>query len=148
MNTEETAEEKLEIIANTTDLSTAIKRLERRKIIMEEDLKDHMHVILESLKPTNILKNTLHEVQESAPLKNNLLKLAVGLGAGYFSRKMVVGKSAGLVKKALGTALQFGITQFVAKKNPDTYNPATDTYDTANDYPHKKKNILQRIFSA
>ena len=141
MNNEETAEEKLEIIASTTDLATAIKRLERKKMIMEEDIKDHIHTILESLKPTNILKTTLHEVQESTPLKHNLLKIAVGLGAGYFSRKMIIGKSAGIVKKALGTALQFGITQFVAKKGEN------DADNTSDSYRPKKKNLLKRIFS-
>lgn len=138
MNDEEIAEEKLEVIANTTDLSTAIKRLERKRRIMEEELKDDFHHILESLKPTNILKQTLHEVQESTSLKHNLLKVALGLGVGYFSRKMVVGKSAGLVKKALGTALQYGITNFVAKKDID---------DNTNGFHHKKKNLLQRILS-
>ena len=138
MKNEEIAEEKLEVIANTTDLATAIKRLERRKFIMEEDLKDHFHVLLDDLKPANILKNTLQEVQESTSLKHNLLKVAIGLGAGYFSRKMVIGKSAGFVKKALGTALQYGITNFIAKKKEDT---AEDDL-----YP-KKKNLFQRILS-
>ena len=140
MNNEETAEEKLEMIANTTDLSTAIKRLERRKMVMEEDLKDHMHILLDNLKPKNILKATIDEVQESTPLKHNLFKLAVGLGAGYFSRKMVVGQSAGLVKKALGTALQYGVTQFVARKK-DT--PEDDVYDSR----PKKKGFLKKLFS-
>jgi hypothetical protein len=139
MNNEETAEEKLEIIANTSDLSTAIKRLERRRNFLSEDLKDHFHIVLEELKPTNILKNTLHEVQESTTLKHNLLKVAIGLGAGYFSRKMVVGKSAGLVKKALGTALQYGITNFIAKKE--------DSNEDQLDYPTKKKSLLRRILS-
>jgi hypothetical protein len=137
MNNEEIAEAKLEKIANTTDLEVAIKRLERKKALMEEDLKDHVHTIFESLKPTNILKNTIHEVQESTELKHNLLRVAVGLGAGYFSRKLVIGKSAGLVKKALGTALQYGITNFVSKKN--------DKEDTS--YPRKKKNLFKRILS-
>lgn len=141
MNNEETAEEKLEMIASTTDLSTAIKRLERRKAVMEEDLKDHFHSLLETLKPKNILKNTLAEVQESTPLKHNLLKLAVGLGAGYFSRKMVIGKSAGIVKRALGTALQYGVTQFVAKK--DT-NYSQDEFSTNTP---KRKSLLKRILS-
>jgi hypothetical protein len=140
MNTEETADEKLEIIANTTDLSTAIKRLERRRMVMEEDLKDDFHTLLQELKPTNILKNTLHEVQESTSLKHNLLKVALGLGAGYFSRKMVVGKSAGIVKKALGTALQYGITNFIAKKEED------NGVNELEPYP-KKKSLLKRIFS-
>ncbi|MEO8854340.1 MAG: hypothetical protein ABI359_11195 [Ginsengibacter sp.] len=138
MKNEVIAEEKLEAIANTTDLSTAIKRLERRKFIMEEDLKDHFHILLEDLKPANILRNTLHEVQESTSLKHNLLKVAIGLGAGYFSRKMVIGKSAGFVKKALGTAIQYGITNFIAKKKEDTEEDDL--------YP-KKKNLLQRILS-
>lgn len=128
------------VYSSTDDISIAIKRLERKKNVMEEDLKDHFHLLLEDLKPANILKNTIHEVQESTPLKHNLLKIAVGLGAGYFSRKLVVGKSAGLIKKALGTALQFGITQFIAKKND-----GSDEND--DDSTPKKKNLFRRILS-
>lgn len=135
-------EEILESIANTTDLNIAIERLERKRMLMEEDLKDQFHIMLENLKPTNILRNTLQEVQESVSLKNNLLKVALGLGAGYFSRKLIVGKSAGLVKKALGTALQFGITQFIAKK--DNGNGIDkNNFET----PSKRKNIIRRILS-
>ena len=137
MKTEEIAEIKLEIIANTSDLNTAIKRLERKKAIMEEDLKDHVYTILETLKPANILRHTIYEVQESTELKHNLFKVALGLGAGYFSRKLIIGKSAGLVKKALGTALQYGITNFVAKKNgkeDSSYQP-------------RRKNLFKRILS-
>ena len=135
MDNEETAGEKLENIANTTDLATAIKRLERRRAVMEEDLKDRFHELADDLKPKNILKHTIQEVQESTELKHNLLKVAIGLGAGYFSRKLVISKSAGFVKKALGTALQYGITNFVAKK---------DSGDEPG--PHKK-NIFRRILS-
>ena len=137
MNNEEIAAAKLEKIANTADLDLAIKRLERKKALMEEDLKDHVHVILESLRPTNILKHTIHEVQESTEIRHNLFKVALGLGAGYFSRKLVIGKSAGLVKKALGTALRYGITNFVAKKNDQD----------AGYYRPGKKNLFKRILS-
>jgi hypothetical protein len=138
MDNEEIAGKKLESIANTTDLGTAIKRLERRKAVLEEELKDSFHQLAEGLKPTNILKNTIHEVQESTALKHNLLKVALGLGAGYFSRKLLVNKSAGFVKKALGTALQYGITNFIAKKSDDD--------DDTEEFP-KKKNIFRRILS-
>lgn len=136
MNTEDIAVEIMETVNNTSDLSAAIKRLESKRRLMEDDLQDQFHEILEGLKPTNILKNTLREVQESSALKHNLLKVALGLGAGYFSRKLVVGKSAGLVKTALGTALQFGITQFIAKKD------GSEQVDKS-----KKKNIFKRILS-
>ncbi|MGN6265379.1 MAG: hypothetical protein ACTHM5_06875 [Ginsengibacter sp.] len=136
MSNEETAEEKLESIASTTDLQTAIKRLERRKFILEEDLKEHFHDLSVSLKPKNILKNTIAELQESTTLRQNILKVALGLGAGYFSRRLLVNKSAGIVKKALGTVLQYGITNFIAKKGDDEND----------EYP-KKKNVLRRILS-
>ena len=138
MSQEETAKEKLRGIANTSDLDTAIKRLEAKRFLQEEDMKAHFHVILNDLKPTNILKNTLHEVQQSTPLKHNLLKVAVGLGAGYFSRKMLVGKSAGFAKKALGAVLQYGITSFVAKKD------VSEDSDFTN---RPKKGFLKRILS-
>lgn len=116
MDTDETAKEKLEKIANTTDLATAIQRLDRRRHLQEEELSTHFHELMDSLKPANILKSTLHEVQESTPLKHNLLKIAIGLGAGYFSRKLIVSESAGLLKKALGTVVQYGITNFIARR--------------------------------
>lgn len=140
MNIGEMANDKLESIANTSDLDTAIKRLERKKSVMEEGLKDEFHMLAQDLKPTNILKNTIHEVQESTTLKNNLLKIALGLGAGYFSRKLIVNKSAGFVKKALGTAIQYGITNFIAKKNDDNE-------DVENTEIHQKKNLFRRILS-
>lgn len=139
MKSEIAAEIKLEVIENTADLHTAIKRLERRKDLLEEDIRVQTHALLETLKPTNILRHTIHEVQESTELKHNLLKVAIGLGAGYFSRKLVIGKSAGLVKKALGTALQYGITNFVAKKNHKD--------EDSSSYRPKKKGLLKKILS-
>ncbi len=121
MDQNETAENKLVKIASTTELSTAIERLENIRVVQENELKEHFHTMLVSLKPKNILKNTIAEVQESTSLKHNLLKVAVGLGAGYFSRKLVVAESAGIVKKALGAALQYGVTNFIARK-PDEHN--------------------------
>ncbi len=138
MDNEDIANKKLEKVADTTELTTAINRLRRKAELQEADIQDQMHTILVSLKPTNLLKTTIHEVQESTELKHNLFKVALGLGAGYFSRKMVVGKSAGLVKKALGTALQYGVTQFISKKNDS---------DNNNMQRSKKKNIFQRILS-
>lgn len=129
-------------INNISDLDAAIKRLERKKLLLEESLKDDFHAIVESLKPANIIKHTIHEVQESTELRHNLLKVALGLGAGYFSRKLVVGKSAGILKKALGTALQYGITNFVARKS----DKESDKEEVSGLHS-KKKNLFKRILS-
>ncbi len=138
MDTEEIADNKLLKIANTDDLHTAIARLKTKADMQEQGIKDQFHDILVSLKPTNILKSTVNEVQQNPKLKGGLFKLALGLGAGYFSRKMVVGKSAGIVKRALGAALQYGITQVVATKDTDE--------DALNAVP-KKKNLFRRILA-
>lgn len=137
MNNEEAADQKLMQIANTSDLQTAIKRLERRRKVQEEEIKDDVHVILESLKPANLLKHTLQEVRESTPLKHNLFKVALGLGAGYLSKQMIIGKSAGTIKKALGTALQYGITHFIAKKDDDENSAGA----------YKKKGFFKKLLA-
>lgn len=137
MDNKDIAENKLQMIANTLDIEVAIKRLEQKRRLQEVEMSESLQNIMESLKPVNILKNTIEEVRESTPLKNNLLKVALGLGAGYLSNKLLVGKSAGIVKKALGTALQFGVTYFVSKKSDD---------DVENQIP-KKKSLLKRIFN-
>src|ERR1700690_679554 len=139
MNDEHILQSKAVKINSLSELDLAIKRLERKRLLLEEDLKDDFHALLESLKPANILKNTIHEVQESPELKHNLFRVALGLGAGYFSRKLLVGKSAGILKKALGTALQYGITNFVAKKN--------DTEEENGQPRSKKKSLFKRILS-
>ena len=139
MNTEDTGEENWEIVQSTEDLKSAINRLERRSTVIEDDLQEKFHEILNVFKPANILKTTLREVQESIPLKHNLLKVALGLGTGYFSSKLIVGKSDGIVKKALGTALQFGITHLIGRKKNDSEKPVSDRRIS------KKSNILQRI---
>lgn len=123
-------------IQNNTDLKTAIEQLETKQRLEEDMLKEHFHNTIESLKPSNILKNTVSEVAASPTFKHNLLNLALGLGAGYLSKKMLVGREAGLLKRSLGTVLQFGVTSLLAKsKNNDTLENS------------KKGNLLHRIFS-
>lgn len=128
----------LQMIAGSADLEQAIYKLEQKEMVLEQELGELFHSVLESLKPTNIIKSTVEEIQESTPLKHNLFKIALGLGAGYLSNKLLVGKSAGVVKKALGAALQFGVTAFIAKKE----NAQED-----DNHPPKKKNLFQRILS-
>ena len=123
-------------IYNNTDLKAAIQDLERKKLIEEESLKSHFHQTVENLRPSNILKNTVSEVAASPTFKHNLFNVVLGLGAGYLSKKLIVGKEAGLLKKTLGTALQFGITSLIAK------NKENDDIES-----HKKGSLLKRIFS-
>lgn len=124
-------------IHNSEDLKNAILELERKKVADEVHLKDQFNQTYESFKPANILKNTMEEVSQSPKFRHNLLNVAIGLGAGYLSNKLIVGRSAGIVKRVLGTALQFGITNLVAKKGEEI----TDKLKP------KKKSLFKRILS-
>lgn len=123
-------------IHKAEELKSAILELEARKIVSEERMKTQFHETLESFKPSNILKNTVSEVTASPQFKHNILNLALGLGAGYVTRKVAVGRKAGLLARTMGTALQFGVASFIAK------NKANE-----DKVGHKKGGLLSRIFS-
>jgi len=123
-------------IHKAEELKNAILELEAKKIVEEEALKRQFHETVETFKPSNILKNTVSEVAASPQFKHNLLNLALGLGAGYITNKIAVGKKAGLFARTVGTALQFGVASLVAKNKANEENVG-----------HKKGGLLKRIFS-
>ncbi len=123
-------------IKSGEELKSAIADLEKKKEIEEASIKHEFKETYETYKPVNLLKNTLVEVSASPQFKHNILNIALGLGAGYLSRRLVVGRSAGLLKRVVGTALQFGVTSLIAKKG-SINDPQTQ----------KKGGVLKRIFS-
>jgi hypothetical protein len=110
-------------INSTTNLRDAILKLESAQAQEGKILKEQFQLAYESVKPINLIKNTFKEVTASQSLKENLLNTAVGITAGYLSKKLVEGTSDSPFKKLLGTALMFGITNAVAK-NPDAVKAA------------------------
>lgn len=124
-------------IHKAEDLKEAIKQLENKRLVTEEALKRQFHETVISFKPSNILKNTVSEVVAEPKFKHNLLNLALGIGAGYITNKVTVGRKAGLLARTLGTALQFGVSSLIVKNkaNEETVS-------------HKRGGLLQRIFSS
>ena len=78
-------------------------------------LKDQFKLSMESLKPANLIKNTL----TSPDLKNKVVDGVIGMATGYISKKIIVRSSHNLLLKLAGAILQIGITSVVAK-NPET----------------------------
>lgn len=123
-------------IHNAAELKNRILELESQRIVDEQAMKSQFHETYEQFKPANILKNTVKEVTSSPKFRHNLLNIALGIGTGFLSKKLIVGKDAGLVKKTLGTILQFGVTALVARSKSNE-----------EETEHKKGGILKRIFS-
>jgi len=101
------------IIKNSQDLKAAIIDLEKRKTVQEEVLLNELHAAYESLRPLNVLK----KATSSPVVRNSLLRGAIGLGAGILSKNLIIGTSAGLLKKIVGNVLEFGIAALVAKNS-------------------------------
>jgi len=105
-------------INSAAALRHAIAQLEITHAEEGKMLKQQFHLAYESIKPLNLIKSTFKEAVESPDLKDNVINTSVGLATGYLSKLLFVNVSHSPVRKLLGIALQFGITQMVAK-NPE-----------------------------
>lgn len=101
-------------IDSGTELRAAIIYLENKHHKEWKVLKQQFYYAYESMKPINIIRRTLKEAAGSFDLKENLLISAVGISAGFLTKKYVVGNSNSPFRKLLAAALVFGITNLVA----------------------------------
>lgn len=99
-----------------TALDIAISRLEIEKKEKYEDLKWQLEVTANSLKPINIIKDTVQDFQQSPDLKSSFVKGIASLTGGYLSKKLLFGKSKSTIKNILGYVLQYGMTHLISKK--------------------------------
>lgn len=104
-------------ITSSAELKDAIQLLEVDQGIKGQLLKDQLYITYESLKPVNLIRHTLKEISSSPYLIDNLSGTAMGLLSGFLSKKIFVGSSGNLIRKFIGSVLQFGITNVVAKNS-------------------------------
>jgi hypothetical protein len=107
----------MQTITSVAGLKNSILLLEAEQSIKGQLLKDQVFLTYESLKPVNLIKHTLKEISSSPYLIDNISGSAMGLLSGFLSRKIFVGTSGNLIKKLIGSVLQFGITNIVAQNS-------------------------------
>ena len=78
-------------------------------------LKDHFHLTYESLKPVNIIKNTIKELISAPDIKTNVVNAALGLTTGFVAKKIFTGKSENQITKLAGVILEMVVASKVAK---------------------------------
>jgi hypothetical protein len=59
----------------------------------------------------------LSDIAKSPFLIDNLLGTGLGLASGYLTKKVFIGTSGSIIRKLLGSILQFGVTNFVAQNS-------------------------------
>lgn len=104
-------------ITVATELKNTIQQLEHKQAEDWLLLKEQFLTTYESLKPLNVLKNSLREASESVDLKDNLLSRTLGVTAGHLSRALLVGSSLNPITGFFGSLLQVGVSRAVTK-NP------------------------------
>jgi hypothetical protein len=102
-------------ITSTLALKNAIQLLEADQAVKGQLLKEQFYVTYESLRPVNLIKNTLHDISTSPYLIDNILSTGMGIASGFLTNKIFVGRSGNIVRNLLGTILQFGVTNVVAQ---------------------------------
>lgn len=118
----------MQIINSTITLKQAIFDLESNQAMQKQQLKIQLKSALESLNLVNSVKNSF-----GVPgVVGNVISTAIGLGAGYFSRKFFMGESTNIFKKAIGNLLQMGVSTIISN-NPEIIMSLGHT-------------ILQRVF--
>jgi hypothetical protein len=105
----------MQTITSTVALKNAIKLLEAEHAVKGQLLKEQFYMTYESLKPVNLIRNTLHDISSSPYLIDNILGTSIGIASGFLTNKIFVGRSGSIIRNLLGTILQFGVTNVVAQ---------------------------------
>jgi hypothetical protein len=107
----------MQSINSREELRNAIELLEADHALKTLLLKEQFFLTYESLKPINVLKRTLKDITSSQYLVDDVPGTIMGLASGYLSKKIVTGRSANLFRNLIGSLLQFGVTNVVAKNS-------------------------------
>jgi hypothetical protein len=101
---------------NSSDgLRNAIQSLEAQQAFKGQLLKEQLFITYESLRPVNLLINTIRDLASTPNLLDNILGTATGIATGYLSKKVFIGASVNLFRKIIGSVLQVGVTNAFAQ---------------------------------
>lgn len=104
-------------LKSTEELRAAILELQAKRIEEADMMKERLHQTIEGLKPANLLKSAVHEVQSSPQLQDQLLTTGVALSAGKLSKIIFQRTSNSPFKRLIGAAIMLGVTNVIAQ-NP------------------------------
>jgi hypothetical protein len=96
----------MEKIKSIQELKSAIYQLENEELIKRILVKDQIITLSESLRPINILKDTLKDARTDTELKTTAIDNAIGFVSGAAIRKIVMGKSHNPLRNLVGMVLE------------------------------------------
>lgn len=102
-------------ITNKKLLQERIERLHQEQAREWPLLKTEANLLFESMKPVNIVKDMLVELTKVPEIKHNILNSAIGMGAGYVSKRVLFGAHPSKVMSILGSFMEMSVSGLVSK---------------------------------
>jgi len=117
-------------VTNSQTLRQSIESLKLKRELVLLDMKENFEEVCESLRPSNIIRNSIEGIVDSGKT-GNLGDAAIGVASGLLVKNILFKSSTNPLKKLAGTAIQALVTR-IASRNSDKIKESG-------------KNILQRI---
>jgi hypothetical protein len=96
------------------ELARAIAELKQKEAVQKKDIEETYAAVADNLKPLNLVKSGVRSIF-SGEHKEDLVNGLIGLGTGFLSRKLLLGRRNGVIGKTIGNAIQWGMAGFVSK---------------------------------
>lgn len=110
-------------------LKVSIRLLEVRQAEEGQILKEQFKITYESLKPVNLIKNSIKELTSSVEIQNSLFETIISILTGYLTKKIMVSSKSNPFMKIVGVLLQYGVTSLVAKNAENIRDFISDLID-------------------
>lgn len=121
----------METVYTIDALNQRIKQLEAQQDAEWIAIKDEIDEIKENLKPLNLIRNTVEEINETIGFKSDLAQSAISIGIGYLAKKLVIGKTDSIFKNILGSVLQLAVTTLVAKPQHESSPDVSSQHESS-----------------
>lgn len=102
-------------INNALQLKQAIADLEAEEKAKKVMVVDQFHEIYDSLKPANLVRSAFHKFTDAPGMAKKIIGASVGVGVGLLSKKLLIGGSTNIFKRAFGSLLQLAVASTIAK---------------------------------
>ena len=104
-------------ITNSIELKKAIEELTHKSENEREILRSYFNEVVKSLKPINLLKSTLKDIEDTPHIASTAIGTTLAIGAGVLAKKLIVGSSSNIFKKIVGRVIEFAVAKGIASNS-------------------------------
>tara|TARA_R110002096_G_scaffold431563_1_gene646970 strand:- start:10218 stop:10547 length:330 start_codon:yes stop_codon:yes gene_type:complete len=97
------------------ELEARIMALENKQKVQFSVLKTELNHAYLQLKPSKLLSRAIEDIKETPKAKKNLFEVLISVAGGYFSKRLIVGKSNSMFKSLFGYTIQYLSTKVISK---------------------------------